>query len=216
METETEKEWLSVKEFAKRNSVTEDTIRAWCSKGLLATAKRVNRKWFIRHGDFPGVVPPTPATVADDPGIIEARITRELQKVKTETAEDALAERKAQMELQGCIDCEALQKSTAELDADLTRREAKYAEDSVALAEREAELNEVSRQVAAKELAIESAIKFNANWKESYSLYQEIKQCLETLRPRLGYLGYPASIQAGPAAIKKLERIWLKGLHEAK
>lgn len=216
METETEKEWLSVKEFAKRNSVTEDTVRAWCKKGLLVTAKRVNRKWFIRYGDFPGVVQPTPTTVADDPDIVAARIAGELQKVKTETATDALAERKAQMELQGCRDCEALQKSTAERDAVLTQREAEHNTAAVELANQVAADKQeaaTDRQEAATDRReIENAKKFNENWKQSLEEYHEVRECLETLNSELGY---PRKEREWPVAIKKLTRIWHKGLDKS-
>jgi len=216
----TEARFESPEQMAARYNIKSvETIMRRLRKGEIPGAIKVGRLWRIPIEVSTPTPPPPPLSAEDtagDPEITAAQKENALQKIKTDTAIEAEKERKSKMFLQGCHDCEALQKSTAELATDLARREAKYAEDSEALAEREAELNEVSRQVAANKLAIESAIKFNANWKESYSLYQEVKQCLETLRPRLGYLGYPASIQAGPAAIKKLERILLKGLHEAK
>lgn len=205
-------EYESPQQRADRFGVNVETVLKQLRSGKLAGEKVGSRLWRIPLN------PPVeqPANVAADPGVQEANVTRGLQRVKRETAEDALAERKAQMELQGCIDCEALQKSTAELAADLASREAKYTEDSEALTEREAELSEVSRQVAANKRDIENAIKFNENWKESLEEYHEVKQCLQTLRGNLGHLGYPASVKDGPAAIARLSRIWFKGLDNGK
>jgi len=205
-------EYESPQQRADRFGVNVETVLKQLRSGKLAGEKVGSRLWRIPLN------PPVeqPANVAADPGVQEANVNRGLQRAKKETAEDALAERKAQMELQGCIDCEALQKSTAELAADLASREAKYAEDSEALTEREAELSEVSRQVAANKRDIENAIKFNENWKESLEEYHEVKECLQTLRGNLGHLGYPASVKDGPAAIARLSRIWFKGLDNGK
>ena len=201
-------EYESPQQRADRFGVNVETVLKQLRSGKLAGEKVGSRLWRIPLN------PPVeqPANVAADPGVQEANVNRGLQRAKKETAEDALAERKAQMELQGCIDCEALQKSTAELAADLASREAKYTEDSEALTEREAEYTRASGELTERE----NAIKFNENWKQSLEEYHEVKQCLQTLRGNLGHLGYPASVKDGPAAIARLSRIWFKGLDNGK
>jgi len=198
---------------ARYNIKSVETIMRRLRKGEIPGAIKVGRLWRIPIEVATPTPPPPPLSAEDtagDPEITAAQKENALQKVKTDTAIEAVKERKAKMELQGCHDCEALQKSTIEKDAELEQREALLAQKETAFKGREARAENLSAEATRDKQIAQNIRSFGTAFKQDGYNRERVVKLLGFIRSRFYATGMGSDDKEGLDAVKSLERIWLR------
>lgn len=221
---------LNTKEVADILKTSEGTVANLRKAGKLA-ATQVGRQWRFTQESVdaylrgePAPVPPAsvlPQPIIDlnhDPEILAAKKTLELQKVKRQTADEAWAERKSQMLIAGCQECEAQKTSNKELAENLAQQQQEldhkleeYATANEKLREREAKVKVESQEVKAERRALKADIKRKQDFEEQFDRSgskwrkEKVEELLKALREK--FHGYGNEEEA--SLVRRLEKIWL-------